>query len=198
MSAHEFPTTHAYIVSLLASVLSCADSLKGVREGHVCRKNQLVELLPIFEKFALGLHRLHKRWWRGLKFLLIQRFSHQEIREFHQLKPGVHSRMIHVLKNIHCFCGTLKISAPRFDHEFSIGTLKNHSGISIRLLGEAQVTTAKPSTQTCMLFIVPCARESILDILAGDREVAPSHTRPMSNDLLINDSLDTRCAMSIS
>ena len=48
------PTSYAYSAFLLASVLSCTNSLKGVREDHVLRKNQLLELLPFLEKFALG------------------------------------------------------------------------------------------------------------------------------------------------
>ena len=43
-------------------------------------------------------------------------------------------------------------------------------------------------------------RKCTLDILAlaGDREVAPIHTRPMSIDPLMNDSLVTKSAMLIS
>ena len=57
---------------------------------------------------------------------------------------------------------------------------------------------AKPSTQKCILLIVPWARKCILDILAGDREVAPSHTRPVRNDPSMSDGFETRSAMLIS
>ena len=46
------PTPHAYRVFLFTSVLSCTNFLKRVREGHIFRKNHLLELLPIFEELS--------------------------------------------------------------------------------------------------------------------------------------------------
>ena len=92
----------------------------------------------------------------------------------------------------------LKSPTSRFHHQFFISTLKNNSGMSIRWLTKAQTNMAKPITQTCILLLVPWARKCILDILAGDCEVAPSHTRPVSNDPLMDDGFETRTAILIS
>ena len=92
-------TAHAYSVFLLASVLSCTNSLMGVRQGHAFRKNQLLELLPIFEQFALG-HIICIGSDGGVQNFSRHRVPHQEVRGFHPLKPGVHRWMIHVFKNV--------------------------------------------------------------------------------------------------
>ena len=61
-------TPHAHRVLLFVNVLRSKDSLKGVREGLVLSKHQLLEILSTFEQCAHG-HRLRRRWWRGPKFL---------------------------------------------------------------------------------------------------------------------------------